>query len=201
MSSNRRGLRLPWLCRWARQALAAFRLAILAGAFTGGVGFGLQNVINNFVCGLILLFERPIKVGDFVQVDADVGEVRRIGIRACVIRTADGSEVIVPNGTIISNKVTNWTLSDRYRSVEVPVSVARGADPERVVELLKSVAANHASIAKEPAPQAYIVNFAPGAVSFQLRAWTDRCEDWVQVRSDLSLAVDQALTRENITIA
>ena len=177
------------------------KVTILAGAFTVGVGFGLQTVINNFVCGLILLFERPIKVGDVVQVDTDIGEVRRIGIRACVIRTAEGSEIIVPNGTIISNKVTNWTYSDRYRAVEVPVSVARGVDPERVVELLKSVAANHPSIAKEPAPQAYIVSFAAGAVSFQLRAWTDRYEDWVQVRSDLSLAVDQTLTRENITIA
>jgi small-conductance mechanosensitive channel len=114
------------------------KVTILAGAFTVGVGFGLQTVINNFVCGLILLFERPIKVGDVVQVDTDIGEVRRIGIRACVIRTADGSEVIVPNGTIISNKVTNWTFSDRYRALEVPVSVARGVDPEHVVELLKT---------------------------------------------------------------
>ena len=177
------------------------KVTILAGAFTVGVGFGLQNVINNFVSGLILLFERPIKVGDVVQVDADIGEVQRIGIRACVIRTADGSEVIVPNGAIISNKVKNWTFSDRYRAVEVSVSVARGADPRRIVELLKCVAANHPSVAKEPAPHAYIVNFAPGAVSFQLRAWTDRYDDWVQMRSDLSLAVDEALARENITIA
>ena len=177
------------------------KVTILAGAFTVGVGFGLQTVINNFVCGLILLFERPIKVGDVVQVDADIGEVRRIGIRACVIRTADGSEVIVPNGTIISSKVTNWTFSDRYRAVEVPVSVARGVDPQRVIEILISVAANQPSVAKEPAPQAYVVNFASGAVSFQLRVWTERYEDWVQVRSDLSVAVDDALTRENITIA
>ena len=90
----------------------SYQGTILAGAFTVGVGFGLQTVINNFVCGLILLFERPIKVGDIIQVDADVGEVRRIGIRACIIRTAEGSEIIVPNGTIIANKVTNWTYSD-----------------------------------------------------------------------------------------
>jgi small-conductance mechanosensitive channel len=177
------------------------KVTILAGAFTVGVGFGLQTVINNFVCGLILLFERPIKVGDVVQVGDDIGEVRRIGIRACVIRTADGSEVIVPNGTIIANKVTNWTFSDRYRTVEVLVSVARGVAPQRVVEVLKSVAANHPGLAKEPAPQAYVVGFAPAAVSFQLRAWTDRYEDWVQVRSDLSVAVDDALTRENIAVA
>jgi potassium-dependent mechanosensitive channel len=177
------------------------KVTILAGAFTVGVGFGLQTVINNFVCGLILLFERPIKVGDVVQIDSDIGEVRRIGIRACVIRTTDGSEVIVPNGSIISNKVTSWTFSDRYRAVEVLVSAARGVAPQRVVELLKSVAANHPSVAKEPAPQAYVVNFAPGSVNLQLRAWTDRYEDWVQVRSDLSIAVDDALTRENINVA
>ena len=177
------------------------KVTILAGAFTVGVGFGLQTVINNLVCGLILLFERPIKVGDVVQIDTDVGEVRRIGVRACVIRTADGAEVIVPNGTIISNKVTNWTLSDRYRAVEVSVNVARGVAPQRLVELLKNVAANHPGIIKEPAPQAYPVNFAPGAVSFQLRAWTDRYEDWIQVRCDLAAAVDDALTREKITIA
>jgi potassium efflux system protein len=79
--------------------------------------------------------------------------------------------------------------------------VARGVAPHRVIEVLKSVAANHPSLAKEPAAQAYVLSFAPGAVSFQLRAWTDRYEDWVQVRSDLSVAVDEALTRENISIA
>jgi potassium efflux system protein len=177
------------------------KVTILAGAFTVGVGFGLQTVINNFVCGVILLFERPIKVGDVIQIDADVGEVRRIGIRACVIRTADGSEVIIPNGTIIANKVTNWTFSDRYRAVEIPVTVARGAPPQRVIEVLKGVAASHPSVAKEPAPQGYVVSFGPASTSFQLRAWTDRYEDWVQVKSDLSVAIDDALTRESIALA
>ena len=177
------------------------KVTILAGAFTVGVGFGLQTVINNFVCGIILLFERPIKVGDVIQIDADVGEVRRIGIRACVIRTADGSEVIVPNGTIIANKVTNWTFSDQYRAVEISVTVARGVAAHRVVEILKNVATDHPAVAKEPEPQVYVVNLASAAVTFQLRAWTDRYEDWIRVRSDLSVAVDDALTRENIMLA
>jgi potassium efflux system protein len=177
------------------------KVTILAGAFTVGVGFGLQTVINNFVCGLLLLFERPIKVGDIIQIDADIGEVQRIGIRACVIRTTEGSEIIVPNGTIISNKVTNWTLSDRNRAIGLSVTVARNAAPQHVIEVLKRTAANHPGITKEPVPQAYVVNFTPAAVSFNLRAWTDRSEDWAQVRSDLSVAVDEALTRENITVA
>ena len=177
------------------------KVTILAGAFTVGVGFGLQTVINNFVCGLILLFERPIKVGDVIQIDTDIGEVRRIGIRACIIRTTDGSEVIVPNGSIIANKVTNWTLSDRYRAIEVPVTVARGAPPQRVIAVLQRVADNQPGITKEPVPQAYVVNFGSAAVSFNLRVWTDHYEDWIQARSNLAVAVDEALSREKIALA
>jgi potassium-dependent mechanosensitive channel len=177
------------------------KVTILAGAFSVGIGFGLQNVINNFVSGLILLFERPIKVGDVIEVGGNVGEVSRIGIRASVIRTADGSEVIVPNGSLISSQVTNWTFSDRQRAVETSVNVAGGADPQRVVELLKNTAAAQAGVTKEPAPQVYVTNFSAGAVTFQLRAWTDRHEDWAQLRSDLSVAVNEALAREKIAIA
>jgi potassium efflux system protein len=177
------------------------KVTILAGAFSVGIGFGLQNVINNFVSGLILLFERPIKVGDVIEVGGNVGEVRRIGIRASVIRTADGSEVIVPNGSFISSQVTNWTFSDRQRAVEVSVNVAGGADSQRVVELLKSTASAHPGVAKQPSPQVYVVSFSAGAITFQLRAWTDRNEDWAQLRSDLSVDVNNALAREKIAIA
>jgi len=177
------------------------KLTILVGAFSVGIGFGLQNVINNFVSGLILLFERPIKIGDVIEVGGNVGEVRRIGIRASVIRTADGSEIIVPNGSFISSQVTNWTLSDRRRAVEVSVNVAGDTDPQRVTELLKSTAAAQPGVVMEPSPQVYVTNFSAGAVTFQLRAWTDREENWPQLRSDLSLAVKGALARERIAIA
>jgi potassium efflux system protein len=177
------------------------KVTILAGAFSVGVGFGLQNIINNFVSGLILLFERPIKIGDVIEIGGTVGEVRRIGIRACVIRTADGSEIIVPNGSLISNQVTNWTFSDRARAIEVSVNILPGTDSQRVVELLKSVAANQPGIAKEPVPQVYVVTFNAGAITFQLRAWTDRYQDWAQVRSDLAVASNEALIREKIGIA
>jgi potassium efflux system protein len=177
------------------------KITILAGAFSVGVGFGLQNVINNFVSGLILLFERPIKMGDVIEIGGTMGEVRRIGIRACVIRTADGSEIIVPNGSLISNQVTNWTFSDRARAIEVSVNIIPGTDSQRVVDLLKSVAANQPGIAKEPAPQVYVVTFTAGAITFQLRAWTDRYQDWAQVRSDLAVAISDTLAREKIGIA
>jgi potassium-dependent mechanosensitive channel len=177
------------------------KITILAGAFSVGIGFGLQNVINNFVSGLILLFERPIKIDDMIEVSGIAGEVRRIGIRASVIRTADGSEVIVPNGSLISSQVTNWTFSDVLRAIEVSVNVVGGADPQRVFELLKSTAAGHPGVAKEPPPQVYVVNFTAGAVTFQLRVWTDRYHEWAQLRSDLSVAVNDALAREKIRIA
>jgi potassium-dependent mechanosensitive channel len=177
------------------------KITILAGAFSVGIGFGLQNVINNFVSGLILLFERPIKIGDIIEVSGIAGEVRRIGIRASVIRTADGSEVIVPNGSLISSNVTNWTFSDVLRAIEVSVNVIRGADPQRVFELLKNTAAGHPGVAKEPSPQVYVVNFTAGAITFQLRVWTDQYHEWAQLRSDLSVAVNDALAREKIAIA
>jgi potassium-dependent mechanosensitive channel len=177
------------------------KITILAGAFSVGIGFGLQNVVNNFVSGLILLFERPIKMGDIIEVSGNVGEVERIGIRASVLRTTDGSEVIVPNGSLISSQVTNWTLSDRKRAVEVSVTIVGGADSRRVVELLKTTAAGHPDVAKEPSPQVYVVNFTAGAVTFQLRVWTDRYQGWAQLRSDLSVAINDALAREKISIA
>ena len=150
---------------------------------------------------MILLFERPIKIGDVIEIGGTLGEVRRIGIRACVIRTADGSEIIVPNGSLISNQVTNWTFSDRARAVEVSVNIVPGTDSQRIVDLLKSAATNQPGIAKEPAPQVYVVNFTAGAITFQLSAWTDRYQDWAQVRSDLAVAISDAFAREKISIA
>jgi potassium-dependent mechanosensitive channel len=176
------------------------KLTIVAGAFSVGIGFGLQNVINNFVSGLILLFERPIKIGDVIEVGGNIGEVRSIGIRASVIRTAEGSEVIVPNASLISSQVTNWTLSDRGRAVEISISVAGGANVQAVTELLKSTAAAQPDVAKHPAPQVYVVNLTASVITFQLRVWTDRHEAWTRLRSDLSIAVNDALTREKIAI-
>jgi potassium efflux system protein len=176
------------------------KFTIIAGAFTVGVGFGLQNIINNFVSGLILLFERPVKVGDVIQVGDAAGVVQSIGIRASVLRAADGSEMIVPNGNVIANRVTNWTFSDSQRLIEVPVPVAQAADPDNVIELLKGVAAAHPLITTNPPPQALVVNLGPGALSFELRAWTDCAEDWMQIRSELAVAIKSVLTREKISI-
>jgi small-conductance mechanosensitive channel len=110
------------------------KLTVLTGAFGVGLGFGMQNIVNNFVSGLILKYERPIRVGDVSEVGDLSGEIRRIGIRASTMRTFQAAEVIIPNSTFVSGQVINWTLSESRRRVEIPVGVAYGTDPERVIE-------------------------------------------------------------------
>jgi potassium efflux system protein len=187
-------------------ALAAIKVdlskyAVLAGALGVGLGFGLQNIMNNFVSGIILLFERPIKVGDVVQVDTSVGTVERIGIRASVIRITNGSEVIMPNGNLISNPVTNWTFSDRKRVIDISLAIAAKADPQKVIALLVATAKADPAVLSEPPPQVLFTNLTGATLNFELRAWTSKHETWQQVRSDLYLALSAALARENIAMS
>jgi potassium efflux system protein len=176
------------------------RITILAGAIGVGVGFGLQNVVNNFVSGLILLFERPIQVGDSVQMGQLLGEVRRIGIRSSTVRTFDGAEVIVPNASLVSDQVTNWTLSDRMRRIDLAVGVAYGSDPQEVVARLREAARASAGVLSEPAPQVLFVGFGDSSLDFQVRVWTARYEEWLQTRSELGIAILTALHDAGITI-
>jgi small-conductance mechanosensitive channel len=176
------------------------KVTILAGAFSVGVGLGLQNIFNNFVSGLILLFERPVNVGDVVQIDDASGVIERIGIRASVIRTTNGAEVIVPNGKLISDRVINWTFSGRQRSIELPIAVAQDADPRHVIRLLERTAAEHPLVTRDPPPEALVVKLGPESLSFELRAWTDRVERWTHVRSELAIAISAALAAEHIAI-
>ncbi|MGZ5144488.1 MAG: mechanosensitive ion channel domain-containing protein [Burkholderiales bacterium] len=176
------------------------KFTILAGAFTVGVGFGLQNIFNNFVSGLILLYERPVQVGDLIQMDDATGVVERIGIRASIVRTSNGSEIIVPNGKLISERLVNWTFSERQRGIDVAISVVLGTDPQRVISILERVATDHPKILKKPPPQALLTRLGPDWMGFELHAFTDHIEDWMQVRSELAVAIAAALMRENITL-
>jgi small-conductance mechanosensitive channel len=180
-------------------ALAATvcRITLLTGAFGVGIGFGLQNVIQNFASGLILLFERPVQVGDKIQLAGLEGEVLRIGMRSCTLRTGDGAEVIVPNADLITEQVTNWTLSDRLRRVDVPVGVAYGSDPELVLRVLREVVGLHPDVCAAPPPVALFIGFGAGSLDFRLSAWTEAA-DWTRVRSDLGVRVNAALRDEGI---
>ena len=185
-------LALGFLAGLAVLGLDLTKLTIMAGAFGVGIGFGLQSVVNNFVSGLILLFERPIHIGDTIEAGGITGSVRRIGIRSSVVRTGQGAEVIVPNAQLITERVTNWTFSDRQRRIELPVGVSYGVHPTRVIDMLESVAQAHAQVLRQPAPRAFFTGFGDSAMNFELRVWTDQFEQWFQIRSELAAAVYDA---------
>jgi len=174
------------------------RINLIVGALGVGIGFGLQNVVNNFVSGLILLFERPIRVGDKIQLAELFGTVKNIGMRASVVRTFQGAEVIVPNANLISAEVVNWTLSDDRRRMELPAGVAYGTDPQVVIDILVGVANDHPDVLSDPEPAALFLGFGDSSLDFQLRAWTRT--DYVRVSSDLLVAMNNALVDAGIEI-
>jgi potassium-dependent mechanosensitive channel len=175
------------------------RFTLLAGAFGVGVGFGLQNIVNNFISGLILLFERPIHPGDTVEVGGLSGVVKSIGIRSSTIATGDGADAIIPNATLISEKLMNWTLTDPGRRGDVRIAVAYGSDLEKVMQILLSVAGADPHVLKEPPPAVVFQGFGDSALNFDIRVWTP-----VQVNADtksrLSIAVVRALREAGIEI-
>jgi small-conductance mechanosensitive channel len=175
------------------------QVTLAVSALGVGIGFGLQNIVNNFVSGLILVFEHPIQVGDFVEVGTHFGQVRRIGFRASVVRTLDGAEVIIPNAELIGTKVINWSLSDHLRRVTIQVPVRIGTDPDQVIGILLAVARSHADVLAKPSPSAVLDQFGDSALKFLLRCWT-QSERFGSVRNALTLAVDKAFQEAGIQI-
>jgi potassium-dependent mechanosensitive channel len=174
------------------------KVTILVGAFGVGVGLGLQTLAGNFAAWLVLLFERPIREGDVVQVGDVQGEVRHIGVRASTMRTGRGADVFVPNSHLLTEKLTNWTYLDRTLRLDLPVSVAFGSDPRRVIEVLCRVAAAHPDVQREPAPAAFCLGLGPNGLSFELRMWTSHFERADSIRSQVAEAVCAALIEEKI---
>jgi small-conductance mechanosensitive channel len=174
------------------------KLTIVAGALSVGIGFGLQNIVNNFVSGLILLFERPIKEGDKIEVETVSGVVQKIGMRASIVKTWQGAEVVVPNADLISGKLVNWTLTDMRRRIEIPVGVAYGTDPGTVMQVLLDVACGHPDVLDDPAPGVPFMNFGDSSLDFELRCWT--VEDFVRVGTELRVEITRALAAQGIEI-
>jgi small-conductance mechanosensitive channel len=174
------------------------KVTILVGAFGVGVGFGLQTVVNNFASGLILLFERPIRVGDVVQVGDIQGEVRHIGIRASTVRTWKGADVFIPNAQLVTEKVTNWTYTDRRLRIDLRIAAAAASDPGQVKELVCGIARSHPDVLREPPPAAFSIGFGDSGFTFDLRVWTNRFERSDAIRSELAEAVSAALTEAKI---
>ena len=176
------------------------QLAFMFGALGVGIGLGLQDVVKNFVSGLILMFERPVKPGDAVDISGTTGRVRAIGMRATTVRTFEGADVVVPNGMLLSDKVTNWTLVDQNRRIDVDLGVAYGSDVTRVMQLLQETTRATPGIADEPAPAVLFTGFGASSLDFAIRAWSRRYDDWSAVRSDLMTRLHAALDATGIVI-
>jgi len=175
------------------------KVTLLAGAIGVGVGLGLQGIVNNFVSGLILLVERPIAAGDEVQVGDALGVVRSIGVRASMIRTAEGAEVIVPNADLVSKAVTNWTLTDRKRRIAIDVAVARETEPETVSRLLETAAAQVEGISAKPPPRARLIALGADR-TYRLYAWIDDADRSVEVQSALRMSIAKTFSEAHIEV-
>jgi potassium efflux system protein len=175
-------------------------LAIIAGALSVGIGFGLQNIVNNFVSGLILLVERPIKAGDWVVVGDFQGYVKKISVRATEITTFDRASVFIPNSSLISGSVMNRTYADKVGRVLLPISIAYEADPKRARELLLEIALAHPEIRRNPPPNVAFLGFGDSALNLELAAFVHDVDKVKSVTSDLCFAIHEAFHREGITI-
>lgn len=173
---------------------------VLAGALGIGIGFGLQHIVNNFVSGLLLLFERPVKVGDMIMIESEWCTVRKIGLRATTVETFDQSEIIVPNSDLISQKVTNWTLTSEQSRVVLKVGVAYGSNVKQVLEILTECANQHPKVLADPPPSPLFVQFGDSAMNFELRAWVEKASHRLQVKSDLLMAIDEKFHQQGVEI-
>lgn len=176
-------------------------ITVLAGALGIGVGFGLQNITSNFVSGIIILFERPIKVGDRIEVNNILGDVVKISPRATTIVSNDNISIIVPNSEFISSTVINWSHTDRLVRYNIPVGVSYSSDPEAVREILLEVAAGHPGVLTQPEPEVLLDEFADSALVFILRIWTDTyTERPLILRSELNYMIFKKLKEHGVEI-
>lgn len=174
------------------------KLGIVFGALSVGIGFGLQNVVLNFIAGLILAFERPINLGDAIEIDNEMGEVTNIGVRSSNIRTYSGAEAIIPNGDLISKKVVNWTLADRDRRSKIRMRTSSKADPNEVIELFNKVASDHPKTFSDPAPKTFFYGYGEdGNLEFALLYWST-FSDTLKANSEIALSIFNELRKAGI---
>lgn len=175
-------------------------LAVIFGFLSVGIGFGLQNVTSNFIAGLILLLERPISVGDFVNVEGQIGKVLHINMRSTIIMTLDNITIIVPNSKFIENHVVNWSIEDPKVRIHCPVGVAYGSDIAKVKQALSEVADSHPDVLKHPEPEVRFLSFGNSSLDFDLLVWTDNPQKQFLLQSQINYKIDEAFRRADIRI-
>jgi potassium-dependent mechanosensitive channel len=194
------GILLAGLVAFSYAGFSLSSIAVIAGAFSIGIGFGLQNLVNNFVSGLILLAERPIRVGDLVVVGGEEGYVRKISVRSTQIETFDRSHVLIPNSYFISEKVKNWTFRYGARRIGIPIGVAYGSDPRQVQSVLIEVARQNSDVLAEPEPFVDLKEFGASSLNFILYVFTNDIAKTVKIRTSISMAILAAFADAGIEI-
>ncbi len=175
-------------------------LTVIAGALGIGFGFGLQNLASNFISGLTLLFEKPIKVGDFIEIDDLLGTVENISIRSTIVRTIDGLFVIVPNNRFVENNIINWSYQDNKCCLHIPVGVAYGTDTVLVTEALLAAARRESRVLSYPSPKVWFKGFGDSSMDFELLVWIDDPPETDPIKSALNFLIEWELRCRNIEI-
>ena len=188
------------LLAFAAAGIPMDRLAIILGALSVGIGFGLQALVNNLVSGLILAFEKPINVGDVVEFGGQSGTMKSIGFRSSIITTWDGADVIIPNGNLLSEQMINWTKGNTNRRVEILTGLANGTNIEKTRKLLLDVLAADKRIMTFPQPLVLIKDFNNGSIDIRILFWIEHYATWIQIKSDIIEIIDEAFKKEGIQI-
>lgn len=189
------------LLAFAASGIPMDKVAIVIGALGVGIGFGLQNIVNNLVSGVILAFEKPIEVGDVIELGTRSGVVKEIGIRSSKISAGDGSEVIVPNGELIAQQLVNWTVNNRTRKIDLPIGVAYGSDIQLVADILKESLKNHEGVMDVPEPVVLLANFRDNAIDFIISFWISDLGQAGALKSEILISIYAQLQKAGITIA
>ncbi|MCB1214664.1 MAG: mechanosensitive ion channel, partial [Deltaproteobacteria bacterium] len=176
------------------------QLAIIAGALSVGIGFGLQNIVNNFVSGIILLFERPVKVGDLLEIQNEWGEVEKVGLRSTIIRTHSKTQLIIPNSDFITQKVTNLTFSDKDYRVEVPVGITYGSNVELAKNIMEEIASKHPLVSPKRKPKVIFQAFGNSSLDFEIFVWVSDAAQKRFIISDILFEVEKQFRQNNIEI-
>jgi small-conductance mechanosensitive channel len=176
------------------------KITLMISALSVGIGFGLQNVINNLVSGLIIAFEKPINLDDIVEVGSQTGKMKSIGIRSSVITTWDGADVIIPNGDLLNQHLVNWTMGSNKRRYEMELGVAYGSDLKVVKTILETVLMEHQLVLKYPTPMVWYTKFNDSSIDFVIKYWVSHYNFGNDIRNDLIIAIDLAFKANNIEI-
>lgn len=185
---------------FAASGIPIDKITIIIGALGVGIGFGLQNIINNLVSGIVLAFEKPMQIGDVIEIENHIGTVKEIGIRSSKITTYDGADLVVPNGEFISKQITNWTLTNTYRRIELIIGVSYESDLTKVKELLDHLIETHEGIIKFPKAVVLLHEFSESSVNFRVLFWTADFDSWTLLKSSVLLDIFDVFKKNNITI-